>query len=147
MNQIDLLTENLRVDEYATIQLRDGAKWARFLAIMGFIISGIIILAAFSASTIISNATMETGSAMSPAVVMLMYLVVGGINFVISLFLYKFSTKALNGIAMNDQDTLNESFKNLKLVFKVTGILLIVYLSMIIIGLIAGIAFLASSGY
>lgn len=147
MPENNYLTENLKIDEYGHYQLREGAKWARFLSICGFILSGFVMILAFGASSIISNAAMETGSAVSPAAIMFIYVIAAGINFVLALFLYRFSTKALFALAQNDQDALNDSLKNLKMVFKLTGILVIIYFALIILALVAGIAFVASGNY
>ena len=54
-NVQNLLTPELQVDSIAHAHLSETAKWARFLAIVGFVICVIILLVAFFAGTFLAN--------------------------------------------------------------------------------------------
>jgi hypothetical protein len=56
-----------------------------------------------------------------------------------SLFLYRFSSKMKVALYSTDQDNLNASFLNLKNLYKMMGILTIIYLGILVLALIFGI--------
>lgn len=55
MENIDLLSNDLQVSPQAQSYLAESAKWGKFLAIMGFILCGIMILVSFLTPAIITN--------------------------------------------------------------------------------------------
>ncbi|RYG46730.1 MAG: hypothetical protein EOO01_15785 [Chitinophagaceae bacterium] len=150
MEQSNNLFE-LQVDHQGTAFLREIAKWAKFLAIVNFVVIGLILLSVlFAGSTIsamMASSYGEAGAAAGTfAGTFIMIVMVGMllIGFFPTWYLFKFATRMQVALRNNDQDTLNASFESLKSSFKFIGILTIIVLSfyaiLFLIGLAAGAA-------
>ena len=137
----NLLSSELQIDSIAHSHLAETAKWGVFLSIVGFIISGIIVIAALFAGTFLGSMSGGMGAApvMSAGVITVIYLIIAAVYFFMSLFLYRFATKMKAALYSNDQDTLNNSFLNLKNLYKLMGILTIIYLAFIVLAMVFGI--------
>ena len=64
------------------------------------------------------------------------YLVIAAVNFFMSIFLYRFSARTKAGLYSNNQDILNSGFANLKNLYKMIGIIAIIYLAIIVLAMI-----------
>lgn len=137
----NLLHADLQVDSIAVSHLSETAKWAKFLAIMGFIFTAIIIIVALFAGTIFSTLTAGNGAAglMSTGILTGFYLAFAVVYFVLSLYMYRFAVKMQAGLQAPDQESFNLSLMNLKLVYRIMGILTIVYLALMALGMLVGI--------
>ena len=125
----------LQLDSTAKEFLKETAKWAHFLSILGFIGIGFLVLIAVFAGTIFS----AMGNSMQG---MRMYsgsfgVIMGAVYFIIALlyffpvyYLFKFSTNAKKAFANNDSESLTESLGYLKSHYKFIGILMIVCLAL-----------------
>lgn len=125
----------LQLDSTAKEFLKETAKWAYFLSILGFIGIGFLVLIAVFAGTIFS----AMGNSMQG---MGMYsgsfgVIMGAVYFIIALlyffpvyYLFKFSTNAKKAFANNDSESLTESLSYLKSHYKFIGILMIVCLAL-----------------
>lgn len=143
----------LVVSEDLRSHIYEMAKWARVLAIVGFVFSGFMVLASFSAPAIIDSVSQTMGEKNNP------YAAIGGSGMMIaillfallyfypSLMLFKFSNLSKSAVLYGDQENLNAGMAALKSFFKFIGIVtlvvvvfygLIVFLA--IIGRSAGIA-------
>jgi len=131
----NLIAAELQIDSVAYSYLSEASKWGKFLAILGFIFTGIFVIVALFAGTLISRATAYGGSSavLGGSVLTIIYLIVATINLFISLFLYRFSIKMKAALYSNDQGLLNNSFLNLKNLYKMMGIIAIIYLSLMAI--------------
>jgi hypothetical protein len=125
----------LQVDAGNTPYLAEAAKWAKFLAIMGFIFCALMVIFALFAGTFLSTYfnQLETTStsnmfAMSGGVITVMYILIALLYFIPCLYLFNFASKMQTALRNNDQVNLNASFRNLKGCFKFWGILLIIML-------------------
>ena len=131
--QIDI--PRLEIGEESQIHLRETKQWANFLAIIGFIFIGLIVVMAFSVGAIFSS--IGPGFDGFPmALFGGIYLLMAIVYFFPVLYLYKFAEymgKALSG--KNPVD-LNASFRNLKAHYRYIGILMVIMLSLYIIGII-----------
>ena len=137
----NLLNSDLQIDSIAHTHLSDTAKWANFLSIVGFIISGIIAVVALFAGTILGSLSNSFGgSIIGAGFIMVVYLILAAVYFFMSLFLYRFASKMKVALYTNDQDSLNNSFLNLKNLYRLIGIITIIYLSFIALALLLGIA-------
>lgn len=133
---------DLTIDAMGAQQTRGFAGWAKFLAIIGFIVCGLIVIAALFAGTFIAsmssyNAMGDTGGL--GAVVTVIYLIFAAVYFIPTLFLFQASTKLKNALDSTDQNLLNEGFTKLKASFRFWGILTIIILSFYILALIFGV--------
>jgi hypothetical protein len=137
-----LLQENLHIDSIGQSYLSETAKWGNFLAIVGFVFSGLIAIVAFFIGTIFAtlmsnfNPYAAAGASMGVGFITGLYLLIAVFYFFMSLLLYRFSRKMKTALETNDQESLNESFLNLKKIYKITGIITIVYLSLIALGIL-----------
>lgn len=119
----------LQVDQQASQYLSDAAKWGKFLAIVGFILSGIMAIAALFAGSMVSSLPqMEGMESISGGAITAIYLFGAVIWFFPCLYLYRFADKAQAALRSTEQHSLNNSFKNLKSCFRFMGIFTIVML-------------------
>ncbi len=137
----NLLNSELQIDSIAHAHLAETAKWGVFLSILGFIFTGLFVIVALFAGTLLTSMNSYGGaSAMVGAgFITAIYLVIAAINFFMSLFLYRFASKTKAGLYSNDQDTLNSGFANLKNLYKMIGIIAIIYLAFIVLAIIFGV--------
>lgn len=145
MMQENLIDNDLRIDDLSAMSLNETAKWARFLAIVGFVLTGLIVLVAIFAGSILASLPMNNGqnaviAGMGTGFLTVLYLIIGAIYFFMSLFLYRFATNMKIAITSTSQKNLNTSFHNLKNVYKIMGIVTIVYLAFIALFIILAIA-------
>ncbi|MES2457110.1 MAG: hypothetical protein V4594_16270 [Bacteroidota bacterium] len=142
-----LVSEDLRSHIY------EMARWARILAIVGFVFSGFMVLASFSAPAIIDSVSQTMGEKNNPYAaigstgMMIAILLFALLYFYPSLMLFRFSNLSKSGVLYGDQDNLIAGMSALKSFFKFIGIVtlavvvsygLIVFLA--IIGRSAGMA-------
>jgi len=135
----------LHIDAPSSAYLNETAKWAKFLAIVGFIMCGLIVIVAFFAGSIFSAAFSRAGqegglSAATGGIgggfITVIYILVALLYFFPCLFLFKFASKMKVALRTNDQEQLADSFKNLKACFRFLGILTIIVLSFYALALI-----------
>jgi hypothetical protein len=140
----------LQVDHQASAYLGDTARWAKFMAIVGFIMCGLIVLIAIFAgsifATVFSRFGSESGaSGMSglgsagAVAISIVYILIALLYFFPCLYLYNFASKMQTALRSNDQEQLNQSFKNLKACYRFVGVLMIIYLGFIALAIIFGI--------
>jgi len=131
-NQTSSLFE-LHVDQQSSSYLGETAKWAKFLSIVGFVMCGLIVLAALFAGAFFGAAFrqmgMSGGGAVGGAFLSIIYILVALLYFFPCLYLFNFSGKMQVALKNNDQEQLSGSLRNLKSCFKFLGILTIVMLS------------------
>jgi hypothetical protein len=149
MEKFDLLNNDLQVSVPAQNFLSECAKWGKFLAIIGFILCGIMVVLAFFIPTLIMN--IPPYNAMAPSLssglaagMTVMYILFACLFFFPCLYLYKFSVKMKSSLAETSQENFDESLQNLKSMFKFYGIVTIVMLSiyaLIFLVAMLGVAF------
>lgn len=136
----NLLSSELHIDSVGSQYLKETAMWARLLGVVGFVFSGLIILGAFFAGTIM--ASMPTGFNMPVGVggiITVVYLLIGALSYFISLQAYRFGTKTKTALLNDDQTALTGGLGNLKTMFKIYGIIIVIYLGLIALALIFGV--------
>lgn len=129
------LQSTLVVSEEMRSYIYEMAKWARFLAVVGFVFTGLVTLTAFTIGSAMST-TPEIAAMvgkMGPA---------GGIVFTVfclayafaifypSLLLFKYSVKAKLGVLYGEQISLNDALSKLKSLFKYWGIITIIFIGL-----------------
>ena len=140
----------LQVDNGNIPYLAEAAKWAKFLAIIGFITCAFIIVIAFFAGTymaaIIAQFQLQSAvnmGAISGTLFTVYYLLLALLYFFPCFYLFSFASKTQTAIRNNDQVYINDSFKNLKSFFKFWGILTVIFLCIAVIGIIFSAIFFA----
>src|SRR4249920_580259 len=123
---------DLQIDQESSSYLGETAKWAKFMAILGFIFCGLIVLVGLFAASFMSAALGKfsgEGSVLGGVALYVIYLLLALVYFFPFLFLFNFASSMQTSLRNNDQQQLTQSFKNLKSCYKFLGILMIVILS------------------
>lgn len=119
----------LHLDQSAKDFLKETAKWAYFLSILGFVGVGLFVVIAIFAGTIFSALGTMPGTgafAGSFGVVMgFMYFILAAVYFFPVYYLFKFSSNAKKAFRENDSEALTASLGYLKSHYKFVGILMI----------------------
>lgn len=141
---------DLQVDQEVSGYLAETAKWAKFLAIVGFVMTGLMVILSFFAGAIMTFYSTAMGGAegamppMAGGFLTVLYLLLALLFFFPYLYLYNFATKMQAALRSSTQEELTKSFANLKSCFKFVGVVTLVLLAFyalaFVIGLIAGIA-------
>ena len=132
------------IDQSSRAHLAEAAKWARFLAIVGFVMCGLIIVLSFFIGTLFSTSMSRYGDSAAfgsgfGIIMTIIYLSFGVLYFFPCLFLFRFANNMIVALNSNEQITLNRSFQNLKIMFRYVGILTIIVLALYIIAFVFGI--------
>ena len=133
--------ENLVIDWRSKEFLKETAKWTKFLAILGFVGIGLMVLGSlvmlFAPSSLMSNGDFPFGGKIF---MMLLYLAFAVLYYFPISYLYQFSENTKKAIENNDNNAIRDAFEFLKSHYKFMGILTIILLSfyaiMIFFGLI-----------
>ncbi len=139
----------LQLDQQTSAHLADTARWAKFLAVVGFIFCALMVLAALFAGAIFSTVFGHMGGAMGSssldgvgaaggAFISVIYILGALLYFFPILYLYRFATKTQMALRSRDQELLAASFRNLKACFRFIGVLTIICLGFMALGLIFG---------
>lgn len=136
----DLIKTELVVDGTIQAHLKETAVWGKFLGIAGFVYSLLIAcIAIFAGSTLArvsGNYSSSNESLLAGGGVAIFYLCMAAIVFFMSGYLFKFSKKTLLALQAGDQVIMIEAFKNLKLYFRLAGIITCVILIFTVLGVI-----------
>ena len=133
----------LQIDASAQSYLRETAKWAKFLAIVGFICCALLVLVGIFAASLFATMGMSSqfGSPMAAgmgAMLTVIYICIALVYFFPCLFTYRFGSQMQAALRSNDQQLLISSLRNLKAVYKFMGILTIIVLSFYVLALVFG---------
>ena len=141
----------LGIDHISKSHLSEAARWARFIAICGFIFLGLMVIYGIVISFVFANMTSKMNefdngsnardlSNMMGVGMIIFYIICAVISFFPYYFLLRFANKMKAALISNDQETLNSSFQNLKILYRYVGILMIISLVLIAFGIISMIA-------
>jgi hypothetical protein len=120
----------IEIEEKTLKNLNTTRKWTMFLAIMGFIILGLIIAVGLLAGTFLTifNSGVKVPG-VPESLIFLPILLVALIYFFPVLFLFRFSKHAGNAIQTLDKEELYKAIRSLKSYFVYIGVLIIIVLS------------------
>lgn len=146
----DISSQNLfglNVDQSIKAHLYETAKWGRFLAIVGFIFCGLIVVLGFVMASTFDNLAgtgVETYGDQSPLqgagiAMMVVYIFMALLNFFACLFLLRFANKMKIALVADDQTRFNESFQQLKSLFRYVGILTIILIAFYLLATVANL--------
>ena len=112
--------------------LKETAKWAKFLAIIGFILIALMLVFAIFSTTIFDMAAkMQPGIPEGLGLAMaITYLVLAIIYFFPVYYLLQFSNKMKKAISTKNDETLAKSFEMLKSHYKFIGVFTVITLSL-----------------
>lgn len=136
--------QSLTISDVAIVYLKETSKWAKFLAIMGFIATGLMVIFGFFSSTLMPLIyNQQIGMGMMPSsfsfIFTVVYIAIGLLYFFPSLYLFKFSTKTKEAIHSLNEQTLTEALQNQKSVYKFWGIFTIIILALYALMLVFGV--------
>lgn len=134
--------EELKISEASKSFLLETTKWAKFLAILGFVGLGLMVIGAFF---IIALGSSLRGAGGAPVIMGVVYLLVAVLYFFPTYYLYNFSVKMKKAILEIDQNNADSGFENLKSMFKFMGILAIVMISFYVLFFFVALAIGASN--
>lgn len=122
-NSVEFTSDSIR-------HLDTARKWSMFLAILGFISVGLLVLVALFAGTALA---LFADSPISPVIgvaIAIFYLIIAVLYFFPVYYLFNFSSKAKHAVNSLDSKTLTESMHFLKAHYKFLGIMVIVMLAL-----------------
>jgi ABC-type multidrug transport system fused ATPase/permease subunit len=137
----------LSIEPETKVHLLETARWARFLAIVGMVCLGLLVVFGLFYSIWISSAINRLQSQMSfpsqtaydrgiAAGSALMFVVMAVVGFFPLLYMFRFSSQMRTALYGNDQENLNSSFRNLKRYFRYFGVITLVGMGIWIIWLL-----------
>lgn len=127
----------LNIDAELLPILNDTRKWTMFIAIIGFVGIGFLVVMAFSVGTIMEMSQQDMP--FPSYTFTIIYLLLAVLYFFPVLYLYRFSVNTKKAIEDSSSAGLIEAFANLKAHYKFIGILLIVMLTFYVLAFIIGI--------
>lgn len=137
----------LNIDPVAKAHLSETAKWARFLAIVGFVALLFVLLTGVYSAFVLSRfeesyrASLGVSSmaGVAGASAVFVYLVATVIAFFPLFFTMRFANLMQRALNSNDQTLLSASFRNLKICFRYLSIITVVFVVMTALTLIFAI--------
>lgn len=127
----DLYSSEISLSSEIKSYLKETAKWAKFISIVGFVFVGFMIITSIGVSFFMSAAISqfaEAGFPFPPALFSIFYLIFAAITAIPIYFLYKFATNMQSALNMNNEEALTIAFRNLKSHYKFYGIAMIIML-------------------
>jgi hypothetical protein len=127
-----LMSVNHEIKDY----LLETSKWGKLLAIVGYIVIGLLILLGFGVIVGFSVFGKITHIGFPMGFFGIVYILIAVLYYFPVNYLNKFSDQIKKGVNSNDQQSVTSGFGNLKSLFKFMGIFTIVVLSMYALALI-----------
>ena len=133
--------EQLTITNASKNFLKETAKWAKFLSIIGFILIAIMLVFAVFATTIFELASkMQPGMPESLGLTMTVtYLVLAIIYFFPVYYLLQFSNKMKTALSTKNDETLAKAFEMLKSHYKFIGVFTIITMSLYALLIVAAV--------
>ncbi len=119
--------------------LLKAAKWGKFLAILGFIVCGLLIAGGIMMSfvlNIVSDEMVPLNMPFPPVILSVIYILIAGIYLIPVIFLNSFSNNAIKAANLPSTENMTTSIKNLKNLFVFVGVSTVVILALYTIILI-----------
>jgi len=124
----------------AQYYLQKAGQWAYFLGIIGFIVTGFIVIAALFAGAVFSAMAKLNPMTPYPAnmgvYMTFFYMLIAAFNFFFSLYIYQFGNRIKNAILYNNTQEVTVALGKLKSFFKLWGIATIVVIAVYILAFI-----------
>ena len=126
--------EQLTLNQQSRMFLKETAKWASFLSIIGFIGIGLMILLGLFAGTLFSNLPQAQEIPFDFGMTMtITYLILALVYFFPIMYLYKFSQRMKMALSTKDDENLAAAFESLKSHYKFIGVFTIIMLSLYVL--------------
>lgn len=137
--------KKIELEEDTLKDLDTTRKWSMFIAILGFIAIGIMLLIGLIAGVFLSvTKTQEINLGAGESILIFgLLLLFGVIYFFPIMYLYRFSKHAGNAVRALDKEQMQKAFRYLRKYYVFIGITIIIVLVIYVIALIASGASLA----
>jgi hypothetical protein len=127
----------LSLSNDARFFLHEAARWAKFLAILGFIGAGFLVLVGLGAIAMSSALSSEFSAlGFSPVFIGFLYLIIAVVYLFPSLFMYNFANRAQGAVRSNSSSLLTEGMGFLRSTFRFYGIAAIVFIAVYLLFLL-----------
>ena len=122
--------KELQITKDISLDLHQAGKWGKFLAIVGFVFTGFMLLIGIIMSFVMAFLPAGQNKMMPfpPFLLGVFYLILAAVYFFPILYLYRFSAGIRQALLGNNQEKLSVAFANLKAHYRFIGILTIVML-------------------
>jgi hypothetical protein len=130
IENVQQFENQLTIDNEVKGYLLETSKWGKFLAIVGFIGMGFLLLLGLAFLVGFSSFSSITGVGFPMRIIGFVYLLISVLYFFPLKYLYNFSVELKQGILFTNQHAITSGFENLKSIFKFMGIFTIVVLSL-----------------
>ncbi len=124
----------LKVTEEIRSYLYEMTKWANFLAIVGFVIAGFLLIIAFTIGGAVKTNLQQAvvlgllGNVKERALIIVFLIIYAFVILYPSMLLFKFSKQGKLGILYGEQEALNQSLAKIKSLFRYYGIIAIIFI-------------------
>lgn len=147
----ELLTGELSISPTGRQNLEIAAGWGNFLAILAFILVGLMVIIALLMGSMLTSLGAMAGEELPfpPAIFSVFYLIIAAVYFFPALYLFRFASRMKLALRNNSQIDLESSFANLKSLYKFLGIIAIISLvlyAVVILGAVLYAGSLATLG-
>jgi hypothetical protein len=139
MEKESMNATTLKLTENSLVFMRETVKWAKFLAICSFVGLGLMVLAGVVFLFLSVSVPVPSETKLSTSILGILYILIAALYFFPAIYLYRFATASAEAINTLNDDTLEEGLENLKSLFRFTGILMIIVLSLYAVGFILAI--------
>lgn len=133
----------LNLDAQNGYTLRSAASWAKVLGVVGLIIGILCVILGVLVQQVVSNGSFRNETGFSASTIgnagMIVYVVIGLIFIISSMFAINAGNKVSRGLRTNDQASLNGGFAAIRNYFAFWTILLIIVLVLILISILTQI--------
>lgn len=129
--------QNLQVDDTTRANLHELGRWSKFLAILMFIMMGLMVVFSIFMSTTMAT-SLGLGGAMAGIGIAMLYLLLAAMYFYPSFALYKYAVLMKRALKTEDQVSFNSAINWLKNSFKYVGIFMIILIGIYILAFIVG---------
>lgn len=139
MENLNQPNNKLSLTEVSKSFLVETVKWTNFLAIMGFVMIGIMVIFAFIISVSASAIPGFAEAGISGGFFGFIYLIFAGIYYIPISYLFKFSKNLKSAFADNDEMALEKGFEYLKSHYKFMGVLTLIMLGFYALAFVFGL--------
>ena len=116
-----------------------AAKWGKFMAILGFIVTGLLLVSGIVMSFVF-NAVLDEMVPLNmpfpPVVLSVIYILIAGVYIIPVIFLNSFCNNVLKAANFSSTEHLTTSLKNLKNLFVFIGVSTVIILAIYLVALI-----------
>ncbi len=135
--ETNLESPKIELEQEALTYLNSTRKWGMFLAILGFIFLGLLLIIGVATGTFLSAFNSGTSRIGVPGeLIIILFVILGFIYFLPVYFLYQYSKHMTNAVFSLDKHEINKAFKNLKFYFVYIGVMVIIILTLYVTALI-----------